>query len=333
MSLLYVNENGATIGIEGNRYVVKYKDGMYKYVPAETLEGIVILGQAQLTTQCMTECLKRGISVSFFSKGGVYFGRMISTGHVRVEIQRKQSSLYDTEFAMELSRKIIIAKLKNQKVVLKRYAKSKNINLKECITMLEICINKCENVKTIPELIGYEGQGAKYYFEGLSRCVEPEFYFHGRSRRPPKDEFNSMLSLGYSILMNELYGAIELKGLNPYFGFMHRDAEKHPTLASDMMEEWRAVLVDSVVMSIINGHEIGKEDFVLDLESPGCYLTKKGLKVFLNKLEKKFQTDVRYLNYVDYAVSFRRAIALQIECLVKAIELEDSSIYEPIKIR
>lgn len=333
MSLLYINENGASVGIEGNQFVVKYRDGMRKLVPSETLEGIIVLCKAQLTTQCMTECLAKGIQVSFFSKGGVYFGRMMSTGHVKAELQRKQSALYDTSFALELSKEIINAKLKNQFVVLKRYERSKKINVQDCTKMLLICMKKCESVKTISELIGYEGQGAKYYFEGLSRCVEPIFRFKGRSKRPPKDEFNSMLSLGYSVLMNELYGAIELKGLNPYFGFLHRDNENHPTLASDMMEEWRAVLIDSVVMSMINGHEISKDDFVSDIDEPGYYLTKEGLKRFLNKIEKKFQTEVRYLDYVEHAVSFRRAIVLQMECLVKAIKAGDASLYKPIMIR
>lgn len=98
---------------------------------------------------------------------------------------------------------------------------------------------------------------------------------------------------------------------------MHRDKEKHPTLASDMMEEWRAVIVDSTVMSMINGHEIQKGDFVMDLDEPGCFLTKNGLKTYLSKLEKKLRTEVRYLNYIDYAVSFRRGIVLQIE-IIKA---------------
>ncbi len=110
--------------------------------------------------------------------------------------------------------------------------------------------------------------------------------------------------------MNELYGKIETKGLNPYFGFMHRDKEKHPTLASDMMEEWRTVIVDSTAMSMINGHEIHKEDFMTDMDEPGCFLTRNGIKLYLSKLEKKLQTEVRYLSYIDYAVSFRRAIAL-----------------------
>ena len=163
--------------------------------------------------------------------------------------------------------------------------------------------------------------------------VEPDFHFHGRNKRPPRDEFNSMISLGYSVLMNEVYGKIEAKGLNPYFGFLHRDRERHPTLASDMMEEWRAVIVDSTAMGMINGHEIKKEDFILDAEEPGCFLTRDGIRTYLSKLEKKFQTEVRYLGYVDYAVSFRRGIALQMDCLVKAIEAGDAFLYKPVEIR
>ena len=133
--------------------------------------------------------------------------------------------------------------------------------------------------------------------------------------------------------MNEIYGKIEAKGLNPYFGFLHRDKENHPTLASDMMEEWRAVIVDSTVMSMINGHEIKKSDFVTDIEQPGCFLTKNGIKLYLSKLERKLQTEVKYLSYVDYAVSFRKGIALQMNMLWKAIEEENASLYQPIEIR
>lgn len=126
--------------------------------------------------------------------------------------------------------------------------------------------------------------------------------------------------------MNEVYCKIEMKGLNPYFGFIHRDAEKHPTLASDMIEEWRAIIVDATAMSMINGHEILKDHFYFNMDEPGCYITKDGLKLYLNKLERKFQTEVRYLKYVDYAVSFRRGIFLQMEHLAKAIEEGDASL-------
>lgn len=333
MSYLYVNDNGVTVGVEANRCVAKYPDGMVKYVPIESLEGIVIMGQSQLTTRCTEECLKRGINISYFSKGGRYFGRLQSTGHVKAERQRQQCALYDTEFSVELAKRMISAKLKNQSVVLKRYERSKNIALPEIDNMLDICRKKVAECKDVYEIMGYEGQGAKYYFDGLSKCINEEFVFHGRSRRPPLDEFNSMIGLGYSVLMNEIYGKIEEKGLNPYFGFIHRDAEKHPTLASDLMEEWRAVLVDATVMGIINGNEISKDDFVKNLDEPGCYLNKNGVGILIKKLEKKFQTDVKYLDYVDYPVSFRHAMMLQINQLVKAIESEDATQYLPIQIR
>ncbi len=333
MSILFVNENRATISIEGNRCCVKYADGMKKIVPIEMLESIMIMGHAQMTTQCVQECLKRGIVVSYFSKGGSYFGRLHSTGHVNTERQRKQSLLYDTEFALEIAKSIVRAKLKNQSVVLRRYEKSGTATVNSELKMVHICRRKIQYCKTISEVIGYEGQGAKAYFEGLSVLINSDFRFQGRNKRPPRDEFNSMISLGYSVLMNELYGMIEAKGLNPYFGFMHRDREKHPTLASDMMEEWRAIIVDSTVMSMINGHEIHKDDFMINIEEPGCFMTRNGIKVYLSKLEKKLQTEVRYLPYVDYAVSFRRGIALQIDTLVKAIESGDASLYKPIEIR
>lgn len=333
MALLYVNENGAVIGIEGNQCTVKYQDGMKKSIPIESLDGVTILGTAQVTSKCLEAFMKRGIPTAYFSKGGQYFGRVQSTGHINTARQRKQCALYETAFGLELGRRILSAKVKNQAVVLKRYEKSRGFTLQEEQKMLTICRNKILESKSIAEMMGYEGQGAKYYFRGFSKCIDKPFQFEGRSRRPPRDEFNSMISLGYSILMNEVYGKIELKGLNPYFGFIHRDAEKHPTLASDMMEEWRAVIVDATVMSMINGHEIHKEDFVKNQDEPGCYLTKSGLKIFLNKLERKLQTEVRYLSYLEYSVSFRKAIFCQMERLVKAIEMGDASVYEPIQIR
>ena len=139
--------------------------------------------------------------------------------------------------------------------------------------------------------------------------------------------------IAYVSCLIEIYGKIEEKGLNPYFGFMHRDAEKHPTLASDLMEEWRAVIVDATVMSIVNGNEITKEEFIHNVDEPGCYLNRKGVGILIKKLEKKFQTDVKYLSYIDYSVDFRHAMLLQVNQLVKAMESEDASLYYPIQIR
>jgi len=333
MAKLYVNEDSANISISDRCVKVRYNENYCSKIPVETLESVSIFGKAQMTTQCMVECLKRGIPISYYSRVGSYFGQLESTGHVRVERQRMQCRLYDSEFALELGKRIMQAKIRNQEVVLSRYWRRSNCSLSEEMKMMRISERKIVNCNNIDQLIGYEGTAARYYFQGLSKLVDDPFKFQGRSRRPPKDEFNSMLSLGYSILMNEIYGKIQVKGLNPYFGFIHRDREKHPTLVSDLMEEWRAVIVDSMVMSLANGHEILLEDFQHNATDKAYYLTNKGMQKFIKKFDKKLCTETKYLKYVEYQVSFRRAMDLQIEQLIKAMESEDASLYQPVQIR
>lgn len=216
---------------------------------------------------------------------------------------------------------------------MKRYARNRNVELDEEEKMLKIFQAKALQSETIEQLMGNEGSAAKYYFRGLSKLVDEDFAFSGRNRRPPRDAFNSMLSLGYSIVMNEIYGKIVTRGLNPYFGFMHSDREQHPTLASDLMEEWRAVIVDSMVMSMVNGHEIFKEHFEQGIDMPGIFITGDGMKIFINKYDKKVRTEAKYLDDIESRVSFRRAMDIQIGKLVKAVEEEDYSLYTPMKIR
>lgn len=334
MSYLYVCEQGAYIGIEGNRFQVKYRDGMVKSIPVETLDVIEIFGKVQITTQCMTECLKRGINILFYSTNGAYFGRLISTSHVNVQRQRKQADIgKNKEFQRSFSKRIIDAKIRNQIVILRRYARNRDLKVDFEVNQMQNMLKKVSSANNIEQIMGYEGISARLYFKVLGKLIEPQFSFSGRSRRPPLDPFNSMISLGYSIIMNELYGKIEGKGLNPYFGIMHKDHEKHPTLASDLMEEWRAVLIDSVAMSMLNGHELTKDDFYTDLENPGVFLGKEAFKKYIKKLEIKFRTQSKYLSYIDYSVSFRKAMDLQISQFIKAIELNAPEEYEPIIIR
>ena len=332
MSILFVDDDKAVIGVDSNRCYIESKDSFRSYVPIETVDSITIMGRAQMTTGCIQEFLTRGIPVMFFSKGGKYYGRLQSTGHVNTGRQREQCALYGTCFAIELSKRIIKAKLKNQYVVLRRYEKSKALPESECSRLITICRNKIDSCSSIDEIMGYEGQAAKAYFGGLAEVINPAFYFKGRNRHPPKDEFNSMISLGYSVIMNEVYGKIEEKGLNPYYGFMHKDKEKHPTLASDLMEEWRAVIVDTTVMAIINGNEIVKSDFEFD-EDGACYLTREAIHKYISRLETKMKSEMKYLSYVDYAVSFRQGISMQLNSLVYAITNKDASLYKPIEIR
>lgn len=331
MSSLYLNEDSAKVSVEDNYIVVSYRDGLIRKIPIETLENIQIFGRASVTSPCIISCLKKGITLAYYSKSGAYFGRLESTGHINVERQRLQCSLYQSEYALGLSKLIIAAKIHNQSVVLRRYARSSEVNVQNELREIKYFKEKVETSKTVEQLMGYEGSAAKYYFEGLSKTINPDFKFKGRNRRPPKDPFNSMLSLGYSILMNEIYGKIVLRGLNPYFGYMHADREKHPTLASDLMEEWRAVLIDSMVMSMINGNEIQRDEFYTGVEEPGVFLTSDGMKKFIKKYDIKIKTKSKYFG--ESELSFRQAMDTQISKLILSMENNDYTIYEPLKIR
>ncbi len=332
MSYLYVCEQGSTVGIEDHRFLVRCKDGMVKSIPVETLEAMEIFGRVQLTTPCITECLKRGVQIVFYSASGAYFGRLVSTNHINVERQRVQAALTE-EFCTEISRKILRAKIRNQVVILRRYARNSAYSVENSVDQMLRLSGKLDSCSQTEELMGYEGAAARVYFSALGELIDPDFHFTGRNRRPPMDPFNSLISLGYSVILNEIYGKLESKGLNPYFGIMHKDREKHPTLASDLMEEWRAVLADSLAMSVLNGHELNQEDFYRDPETGGVLLGKTGFKTFIGKLEHKLRTDNRYLNYIDYSVSFRRAMDLQMNQFCKAIENNDPDQYSPVIIR
>ena len=215
----------------------------------------------------------------------------------------------------------------------RRYARGRDEDIHRMIIEMQNMQKKLPYAKSVEQVMGYEGTAAKIYFKVLGKLIDEQFVFEGRSRRPPMDPFNSLISLGYSIILNELYGKIEGKGLNPYFGVMHKDREKHPTLASDLMEEWRAVLIDTTALSMLNGHELVKEDFYTGIDQPGVFLEKDGFRKYIQKLEGKFRTENKYLSYIDYSVSFRRAMDLQVNQFVKAIETENVEEYMPVIIR
>jgi len=217
-------------------------------------------------------------------------------------------------------------------VVLKRFNRTLGVVIDNEIIAMKNASQKLKICQTIEQVFGHEGNASRSYFQAISKMINPEFAFDGRNRMPPKDPFNAMISFGYTILMNEIYGELENRGLTPYGGFMHQDRERHPTLASDLLEEWRAVIVDSCVLSMIQGHEVDVEDFEKD-DNGGIILKKGARQHFLKCLEMKMHGEMNYLSYVIEKTSFRKAIWLQVGELVKAIEREDFELYEPIRLR
>lgn len=332
---IYVIDNKATVGIDGGRICIRYGDGMTSSVPLEKAEGIAVIGYAQITTQCIAKCLSQGINIRYYSNRGGYYGMLSSTSHANPHRLRQQVKLTeDHDFTITLAQNILTAKVHNQLTVLRRYQRRTQTKLDGIIDTIQVMKEKIQTSNNIAEMSGYEGNAARQYFSGLSRLVtNPDFEFSGRTRMPPKDKFNSMISLGYTILINELFGVIESRGLSPYLAFIHQDRERHPALASDLIEEWRAVIIDSLAMALINGNEIDSEHFYSQEDSPGVYFTRDGLRIYLTKLEKKLETSSKYLTHISHPLTFRRAVDSQVIQLCKALEEGDPNLYTPLKIR
>ena len=332
MSFIYVTANGATVGIDGGHIEVRYTDGRIDKFPKYVVEGISIFGKSQLTATCIQFCMENGIQVSFFTQAGRYYGKLSSARLSDIDRLRKQMKVTENEeFSLEIAKKIMCAKINNQYVVVKRYMKGQSEKKKTLLFPMRNARRKVPFAKTLQQVMGYEGISARTYFSMLSDIVNENFRFNGRNRRPPNDPFNAMLSFGYSLLTKEVFGEIENRGLNAYVGFIHSERDRIPALACDLVEEWRAIIVDSAVMSLIQGNEVKTDMFMTDKTQ--CQMDSKMIKILLAKIEKKMHTRMHYLPYIQKEVTFREAIWFQISRLAKAIETGNPDIYFPIYIR
>lgn len=331
MSFAYITEKGTEISHQEGRFIVSKKNEKILEIPEETLEGLVLIDTVQVTSKAMVMLLRLGIPVTWISSKGKFYGRLESTSHVRVYKQRQQFLLQEQPFSLEISKLTLFAKIHNQLTLLRRYNRDREIpEVRLAVRNMAMMGTRLKEATTRDEMLGYEGIAAKIYFSALGKIVDPAFHFDHRSKRPPLDPFNSMLSLAYTLIMYELFTAIANEGLHPYVGFMHALKENHPALASDLLEEWRPVLADSFVLSMVQHHEILPEHFYHDEETDGIFLTDEGRKLFFRAYEKKMRSTNQYLTGVH---SYRRSLNYQVAQYSQALMAEDSSVYEPIWIR
>lgn len=334
MTHLYITDNGSVLGVEGGKLVIKQKNALIRSLPKESIESISIFGNSTITTPCMQQLLMNNVPVCFFSSKGKYFGRLEATTGSKVNLLKRQFEvLAEESYVLSLSKQLIIAKINNQLVLLRRYLTVKCEETDRKLALIKQMMLKVYRAESLTEIMGYEGMAARIYFEILSDVVRPEFKFYGRNRRPPRDPFNSLLSLGYTLLMYEIFSKVEIAGLNPYCGILHQDRDGSPALASDLMEEWRPVIVDSVAMSMIQGNEIKLDDFISDEEATGIYLNNAALKKYITKFEKKLNTPNRYLAYDENKYTFRQAMDIQCSKIVESIKTKDPGRYRAIQIR
>ena len=336
MGILYLTTEGSKVRKDGGRIIVTVGSECINEIPLEQIDAVVVFTGAHLTEELIVEFLKRGTSVTFLSSRGQYYGRLESTQSVDVLRQMRQARLtVERGFCLGISKEFVSAKLHNQITVLRWFFKNRpDIYDNGDLEALKVLYNKIKEACSVRELMGYEGSAAKIYFSCISKLCSPEFRFTGRTRQPPKDAFNSMLSYGYTLLMYEIYTIIGKHGLYPYFGFLHRPKRGHPALASDLMEEWRPVIVDAFVLHLANKGSFKSIDFETDSSNGGVFLCKEQSKDFLKRYEKRVLTKIKNNEDLsDSIFNYRLQIDKQVTLLAKAVDSGDFQIYKSYRIR
>ncbi|MDY3983449.1 MAG: CRISPR-associated endonuclease Cas1 [Veillonellaceae bacterium] len=329
---VYLTEDYAWLKKRGGRFVVEVDKTVKGELPIEDVDCIVLCGKIEVSSSVITYCLQRGITLTWLSSEGQFYGRLESTHNVRIVKQANQFSLSnELNFVGPLRATVVKTKIANQITLLRRYNRErKNEKVERAIEEIKKLSKKVNATIPVDTVRGYEGLAARLYFRALGEIVEPDFYFEKRTKQPPLDAFNSMLSFGYTLLMYDLYTAISIHGLHPYIGFMHKIKQGHPALASDLMEEWRAVIVDSMVMALVQGHEIGLDDFHTEEETGGVYLNTDMRKFFITQYEKRMN---RFNQYGKKRRTFRDLLISQVESYAQAIQEGNPEAYTPIMVR
>ena len=331
MSHIYLLKSDIKLGFrEGQMTIADLGEGTKREMPFATVESISVFGQAQLSTQLIRECIAHDVPIIYYSDDGHYFGKVESFD--RIDPIRHKMQVYasdDPAFSLEIARSIVDAKVRNSLAYLLHRSDLFAFADKE-LQPLTHSIRRIQECTGIDELMGYEGNAARAYFQCLSRLLPDEFAFIGRSARPPRDPFNSMLSFGYSIYFRTIIGAIERAGLHPYFSFLHQLKFGHAALASDLIEAFRAPVIDGAIVDFACSDNVHSSDFYHN--DAGAIYMKRGVAKELSSYLscRTLEKHAYYLPFGDRRkYSFRVALDTMIRSLIKAIEHKDPSLYLP----
>ncbi len=331
MTTLYVTDLGAYVRVQNKQFQVFLRDELKCSVPVNRVTHIVLFGCSNLSHGAVSLCLLHKIPVLYLSSNGRYFGQLQTTGQAQVQylIYQVQRS-FDEEFILRQAKAIVGAKLHNSRVLLMRLNRRRKTEvatsaISELLGLMELA----GLAESLDVLLGYEGQGASLYFPAFASVLKGEWDFERRTRRPPTDPVNSLLSLGYTLLHQNLHSMVEVAGLHTHFGNLHVPRDNHPALVSDLIEEFRALVVDSLVAYLVNKRIFVLEDFTPPDERGGVYLHPDGLKRFLTQWEKRLQTQISHPNS-GLKVDYRRCFELQVWEYIRCLTGEQE-VYRPMR--
>jgi len=330
MSTLYLLEQGAKLEKESKRLVVKKDNKVLLEIPEFKIERVLLFGNIQITTQAMKFLLESGIETSLFSIYGKLIGRLLPAQSKNVFLRMVQlEKAKNEEFRLNFAKIIIEGKIRNAKALLQRFARNHpEIDLKDAVKDSDGCLEELPRKRRVPSAIGVEGRASAIYFKAFGKMFRKELQFGERRRRPPPDPVNSLLSLGYSLITNEMFSVTTSIGFDPYIGFLHGIEYGRPSLALDLIEEFRHSIVDRLTLELVNKEILVKEDF--EEKDGGVYLKEEARKRYFLHYERRMLTSFQDTESKS-EINYRRMFYQQAQRFAKT--LQEDIAYVPFFIR
>ncbi len=334
MSVLYLTDQGSELRKTGDRLLVYSEGAQVLEIECFKVRSVLLFGGVEITTPAVNELLEHGIDLAFLSLDGRLRGRLVPPLGKNTLLRAQQYRVTtDPERGLAVASRLVSAKIANCRAILARQARNHpEIELKGPLESLRRYQEQALKQTSLESLRGVEGLAARTYFEGLAQTLRRELSFPGRRRRPPTDPVNALLSLGYALLSRELWSLCEAVGLDPYLGFYHALAYGRPSLALDILEEFRAPVVDHLVVRSTNLGQFTAADFQTEADvsaEQGLRLTPGALKRFLGLYEARMGEAVRVRGSRE-SLELRAAMRRQVERLVLVIERDEP--YEALEI-
>jgi CRISP-associated protein Cas1 len=326
-AVLYLQEPGSSVGKRSEHLVIK-KDGKETgRVPLHAVRQVVVCGNVQVSTQALETMAENEIGISYVTGHGRFIGSFVPAPTKNVSLREAQFKKFsDPAIALQLSKAVVRAKLSNQRTLLMRSLRGDDArgSHEPAARGMWDLLRGLDDVSAMESLLGTEGQGAALYFGEFGRFLKPlpdgkGFDFTSRNRRPPRDPVNALLSFAYAILAKDCFSAVCTVGFDPYKGFYHQGKHGKPSLALDLLEEFRPVIADSVVLTLINNESVSKADFIVWRDA--CQLTEAGRKAFFAAYEQRKATVISHPVY-GYKMSYARMLEVQARMLAAFVRGE-----------
>lgn len=300
LNVLYVTVPEAYLSLEGETIVIRKDEKVAMQLSLHNLENIVCFNYMGTSPALMGACADRGIGLCFLTPSGRFLARVNGKVQGNVLLRKKQySTSEDQAQSVAIAASFVIGKIANCRKVIDRSIRDHSLLLNvDCLTetsqALKSILKQISSCTTIADLMGLEGSAAKLYFSQFNQLIlqqKEDFYFTERSRRPPLDNMNALLSYLYTLLTFEVSSALETVGLDPCVGFLHQDRPGRPSLALDMMEELRPVFADRLALSLINRKQVSGSGFIAK-ESGGILMNDETRKIVLTAWQERKKEEV-----------------------------------------